>query len=226
MRKCEVRTCGRAELEQQRQMQRQPQNTAEAAVPHEQFPSEEQWQAMAAEQREEVLEPLIERAMRRAAEAAVRANVTVIMPGPEISQGGGEEERKAEEEKSIDPSAKGGPRDDTTDDTTKVCGYGMGEDRRCGAARAEGDEEFCARHARWVTLVEEEFGIPCPEDRRSLRECLQQVMALLLANKILRRDAEIVVKICRLLSGHLRAAPKKVKPTGRRGGREKFEWRN
>jgi hypothetical protein len=187
-------------------------------------PTKAEWERMEPEARAEMLEPLLERAMRRAAEVAVQAKITFIMPEKKHPQGGGEEGREmqipryARDDKSIRddkaigddnsirilPTENESPRGGAEDgrNAEPGCGYVLSDGSECGAQA--GEDGYCGRHSDWVELVEDKWGIECPEDRDSLRRCLQQVMALVLAKKISWREAEIVTEICRLLNRNLR----------------------
>jgi hypothetical protein len=63
---------------------------------------------------------------------------------------------------------------------------------------------LCWRHADWVEMVEEEYGIPCPDDRESLKQALQRTMALVLSHKMVPQVAMLVVKICHTLERNMR----------------------
>lgn len=86
---------------------------------------------------------------------------------------------------------------------SRVCHYRRPDGSECGSPIYK--QRLCERHFNWVALVEEEYGLWCPDDSASLQQLLQQTMAMLLSRKILRGQADAVLRIAKLLDRSLRA---------------------
>jgi hypothetical protein len=84
----------------------------------------------------------------------------------------------------------------------KVCHYQRSDGTECGEA-AERDG-YCMWHLDWVELVEQKYGLPYPDDRASLEQVLRHTVALVLGRKMLRADAQIVLKILKPLERNLK----------------------